>query len=183
MQDFARCTSFWTYLRFFAAIFWLEICTLAQETHQLCFNNRYEYISNSDFRKHQDSRTWFRKYLPLLDVSHLHQSYLPPPWWCQPPLWYWTPWRCRWRTSRYNWSIWCSRKNWDIWGKTDGLTWIIGARVSKKQEITQWVETRCMYLGSIAVWVSVALINTVVVETFLSRFVFLCTRRRWLCWN
>ena len=59
---------------FFAAIFLLEICTLAQETHQLCFNNGYEYISNSYFRKHQDSRTRFRKYLLLLDVSHLHPS-------------------------------------------------------------------------------------------------------------
>ena len=26
MQDFSRCTSFWTYLRFFAAIFLLDIC-------------------------------------------------------------------------------------------------------------------------------------------------------------
>ena len=49
-----------------------------QETHQLCFNNRYEYISNSDFRKHQDSLTWFCEYLLLLDVSHLHHIFLLP---------------------------------------------------------------------------------------------------------
>ena len=74
-----NCRIHIVYLVLFAAIFLLEICTLAQETHQLCFNNGYEYISNSYFRKHQDSRTRFRKYLLLLDVSHLHQSYLPPP--------------------------------------------------------------------------------------------------------
>ena len=39
---------------------------------------QYEYISNSDFRKHKHSLTWICKCLLLLDVSHLHHIFLLP---------------------------------------------------------------------------------------------------------
>ena len=54
-----------------------EFCTFASKKTSIV-PQQYEYISNSDFRKHQDSQTWLCKYPLLFDVSHLHPIPLLP---------------------------------------------------------------------------------------------------------